>query len=122
MPLVPVAVEYRDHTDARLQEVQTQAQLTIASLTVRAVVSSCFSLPATCCVESGMTLLTKPLRGRVWLCLVVQAMLNKKNETVKQYQQRLEDMAREREAERASDAAYKVCAFEPAHVIPSCHR
>ena len=35
VPEVPVAVEYRDHTDARLQEVQTQAQLTIASLTVR---------------------------------------------------------------------------------------
>ena len=35
-------------------------------------------------------------------------MLNKKNDTVKQYQRRLEEMSREREEERAADAAHKV--------------
>jgi hypothetical protein len=33
-PSVPVAVEYRGHSDARLQEVQAQAQITISSLKV----------------------------------------------------------------------------------------
>ncbi len=34
-PSVPVAVELRGHSDARLQEVQATAQVTNASLTVR---------------------------------------------------------------------------------------
>ena len=33
-PTVPVAVEYRGHSDARLKEVQATAQVTNASLTV----------------------------------------------------------------------------------------
>lgn len=67
-PTVPVAVEYRGHSDARLKEVQATAQVTNASLT---------------------------------------ALLAKKNETIKMYQRRLDEMSREREAERASDAAQK---------------
>jgi hypothetical protein len=43
----------------------------------------------------------------------VQAILDKKNETVRMYQKRLEDLSREREAERAADATQKVspCGF-----------
>lgn len=121
-PSVPVAVEYRGHSDARLKEVQATAQVTNASLTVRTrfpirssreVVASTMHrgsvlLVSPCCC-SFCELVSDSACAR-WF--YVQALLAKKNETIKMYQRRLDEMSREREAERASDAAQKASVCE----------